>query len=523
MVYSPDADVILLCMLLPVQKVLMLRHNQQENWYDLIDIRLLKNNIGFYINNHPKYAKENFSVRRINYDIVYLSTFFGNDFVPKMETINVKAGFHNIMEAYLKTLLDFKDTKQYLVRILNSTDRRYSINFSFLKLVLKKLIPVEQDFITHNSLYNQYIKAGIIKNTFDYMEINKENIVPVVTQFKHEYDNLKHEIRNRGNLSYFQTHDEFMTSLKKCIMIKIDGQVVNTSYLNNYDLIGLLIKYFKQVHDFPRLNINLDSFSKSIEDPYHARVIKETGKKLGRPVNAYEKEIYKFTNMLDAYQTKFNAEPLDLSVNKIDSYYETYFDVKLFGGKKKLTTEATQVMADYLEGLLWVFEYYYNDMSYINTWSYQRERAPLLTHLSMFLESIDKSYFVDMRENLSTYQVTSIKKYFNPIEQLIYVSPMTKSITGLLPVNYRQYIKSADLDPFLKKYFIDTETITNKLYKSTVSTDIDCHSINYFNKCLITTIPRSSMTDDKNFLKAIRKVVPSEVSERRSKNTFPDY
>ena len=355
------------------------------------------------------------------------------------------------------------------------------------------------------------------------MEINKENVVSVVTQFKHEYDNLKHEIRNRGVLSHFESNDEFMTSLKRCVMMKLDGQVVNTSYLSNKELIGLLIKYFRRTNDFPRLSINLDVFSKSIQDAYHSRIVKEMGRKLGRPLNDYEKEIYKFNNMLDTYQTKFNAEPLDLSTGKIDSYYKTYFDLTLLDGKKKLTPEAVQLMSDYTEGLIWVFEYYYNDKSYINTWSYQRERAPLLKHLSMFLESIDRDTFINMRKNLSVYQVTSIKKYFNPIEQLIYVSPMTPTILNLLPVNYRKYIRSDDLDPFLKKFFIDTETITNNLFKVTVSKEIDCHSINYFNKCLIMSIPKPSESDDKKFLKAIRNVEPSEVSERRSKNTFPEY
>ena len=98
MIYSPDADVILLCMLFPVKKLYMLRYNQQTspqagNIYDLIDIRMLKSNISYYINNNPDYSKENFEIDRINYDIVCISSLFGNDFVPKMETLMLKKGF----------------------------------------------------------------------------------------------------------------------------------------------------------------------------------------------------------------------------------------------------------------------------------------------------------------------------------------------------------------------------------------------------------------------------------------------
>ncbi len=50
-------------------------------------------------------------------------------------------------------------------------------------------------------------------------------------------------------------------------------------------------------------------------------------------------------------------------------------------------------MHDYLEGMLWVFDYYYNDPSYINRWYYEHERAPLLKHFVQFLENIDINYF----------------------------------------------------------------------------------------------------------------------------------
>ncbi len=77
---------------------------------------MLKSNISYYINNHPDYSKENFEIDRINRDIVSISTIFGNDFVPKIETINVKKGFQSIMDAYLKTLIELKDKGCFLVK-----------------------------------------------------------------------------------------------------------------------------------------------------------------------------------------------------------------------------------------------------------------------------------------------------------------------------------------------------------------------------------------------------------------------
>ena len=523
MIYSPDADVILLCMLLPVNKLYMLRYNQQismesgSNIYDLIDIRLLKSNISFYINNNPNSSKEEFDIDRINYDLVCISTLFGNDFVPKIETLNVKKGFQNIMDAYLKTLLDLKHKGYYLVKIGSTTDK-YRINFTFLKHIIKALLPEEDDFIKNNNLYTQYITIGQIKHVFDYMEINSGNLVSTYNEFRQEYETLKHTIKqNGGNLSYFETNDRFMNSLKKAVNVILDGQNVNTSYLSNKDMIKTLKKYYHKNRDFPRLNINLNTWAHSIGDYVHKKKVKDL------EMNDYKKEIYKFDNMLDEYYIKLNAQPLDLTKSKINNYYSTYFGVPLFNKNNDLTEEASQVIYDYLEGMVWVFEYYFNDMTYINRWFYKHERAPLLRHLYMFLNNINIEYFNDIYTELEKYQVKDLENYFNPVEQLIYVSPMTDDIIKLLPSNYQKYLASNTLDPFLANYFIDINRIVNRMWQEKISCDVDCHSIIYFNKCLVKPINKSGSSDDKQFLKAIRKVKPNTVSQRRSKSAQPEY
>lgn len=519
MIYSPDADMILLCMLLPVKKLYILRHNQQlstpaGNIYNLIDIRMLKSNISYYINNHPDYAKEEFEIDRINYDIVCMSTLFGNDFVPKVETLNVKNGFQNIMDAYLKTLLLLKSKGLYLVK---KNDGKFMLSFVFLKNIIRFLLPEENDFIKHNKLYVEYITIGQIKHVFDYMEINSENLVATFNGFRQEYDSLKNLIKNNGNFTYFETNDQFMNSLKRSVMIIMDDQCVNTSYLTNKEMIKLLTDYFRRNRDFPRLNINLNTWSHSANDFKHKKIIKE------KKYNEYEIELYKFDHMLDKYYTKFNAEPLNLTRNKINDYYEDYFGVTLFDQNKNLTKGAQQIMHDYLEGVLWVFNYYFNDTSYINRWYYVHERAPLMTHFLMFLDSITAEYFSGVYKGLSRYQVDDLSTYFNPVEQLIYVSPMTPEIIKLLPPNYQKYIRSDNLDPFLTTYFIDTENIAKRMFNEKVSTDVDCHSIMFLNKCIIKSIKKFTAEDDKQFLRAIRKVKPDEVSIRRSKMTEPEY
>jgi 5'-3' exonuclease len=513
-VYSPDADVILLCMILSINNIYYLRHNQQTSLYDLIDIKMLKENIAYYINNHPDFSKETFDIHRINYDIVCISTLFGNDFVPKIESLNVKQGFQHILNTYLQMLLKFKEKSYYLVKI---DDDHFSMSFIFLKNMLKALLPIEEDFIKHNNVYNKYINAGKIKDVFDYMEINERNIVPTVNNLKNEYRNLTHTIQTHGNLSYFENYDELMKSLKKSLNIVIDDQCVNTTYLSNKEFIQLLIDVYSKTREFPRININLNSYSHHMDDQYHKKKLEQN-----HITDPYDKEIYRFDNMLDEYYVKFNNSPLILTQNRIIPFYAEYFHVKLFDGKF-LSKDAKNVMHDYLEGILWVFNSYFNDKTYVNTWCYLHEKSPLLTHFVMYLDGIDHKVFQDTYDQLDKYYVSDLSTYFTPLEQLIYVSPIVENVLKLLPENYRSFIESDNLDPFLKKYFINIEQVVNKLWSEKVSSEIDCKGVGFMTKCIVKSISKLSAKDDKLFLKAIRKVPQTAVSIRRSRNTEPKY
>jgi len=513
MVYSPDGDVILLCMLLPIKNIYTLRLNQQETGYILIDTKMLKSNIGNYINNNPDYPQGNFDTDRINYDIVYVSTLFGNDFVPRLISLNVKQGFQNILDAYIKVLNKFKEKNYYLVKI--NEDGTFDLSFTFLKCILKLLLPIEEDFIKNNSLYNKYINVAQIKYVFSYLNIDEENIVSTYTGFMHEYAELQHSIRQNKKLSSFTSNNDFIESLKKCITIIIDEQIINTLYLPNIEFVNLIIDYYKKTHEFPRVNINLNTYSTRTTDQFQKKRMKQCGIE-----NEYQKELYKFEKMLDEYYVKFNAGPLRLSKDKIVPYYQKYFDVKLYDDKNHLTHGANKVMEEYLEGLLWVFNSYYNDRTYVNIWYYPHERTPLLSDFVSYIDSIDRDHFQKIYQSLPKYYVKKLSTYFNPLEQLCAVSPLTENTLKLLPENYQNYLTT---DPHMKKYFLNIKEIVDKLWNEKVSPDIDCRGIPYFNKCILKQLHRTTTKGDQDFLKELRKIPPSKESKLRSKNTIPDY
>lgn len=518
-VYSPDADVILLCILMPIVNVHMLRHDQQAaypNTYDIINIKLLKTNISWYINNNPKFSVEHFDIDRINRDIVCISTLFGNDFVTKIETLNVKNNFQDILDCYLNTLLWFKAKGYYLVK--NPTEKigRYRLNFSFMKKLFEGLMPTEQDYIDNNPMYNKYISFGKIKKAFPNANVNANTVVPVFNDFMSTYYNLQNKIRQNGNLISFESDNEFMTTLKLTLNLMVDGKSVNVSYLSNSQVLRELSKFWATNKKFPRLDINLNERTHSIRDKHHQLNIKRDH------LNNYEIEYYQFTRMLDQYYTKLNAESLDLRPDAINNYYQTYFGIELNYDDIKLDLDSQSIMHDWVEGMVWVFEYYFNDSEYINWYYYKHERSPLLCHISAYLNMITRQDFKNITTNLTKYKVDKLTNYFNPVEQLMYVSPMTPHILNVIPPIYKKYIVDKS-NHFLNTYFINIDTLTEDIYNAIDSANIDCRSIPYLNKCLLPTVHKPTHDDDISFIDAIRKVKPDNLVKKLGFSTTPDY
>ena len=88
-VYSPDSDMILLLLMLDIDTIL-LRYDQQNSKevdiFNKIDIPKFKNELL----NYCKSRIGNLENERIILDeIIYIFTLFGDDFLPKLESINV--------------------------------------------------------------------------------------------------------------------------------------------------------------------------------------------------------------------------------------------------------------------------------------------------------------------------------------------------------------------------------------------------------------------------------------------------
>jgi 5'-3' exonuclease len=528
LIYSPDADMILLALILGTDNVDILRHNQQTSAYDYININTLRDNISYYItktiNESPK-IKETGKYKQIDNnqilnDLVCLSTLFGNDFLPKMETLSVKHNFKLLIDAYIESFL--KNGKFLCMK--NKT--KYELNLHFLRDIFNILNKEEIEYIEHNEMYQKYHNYSKIKDAFSYVNVVESNIHDLIKNFFQRYTHLKIALKNNQNLNEFVTNKDFMSTLRKLLVFDSnnnDKQNVTVDHMNDNEYMDFLKKYVDRVGAIPKININPAPNSKKITDGYH--------KKMTANMNKYEKEIYSLEKMLDEYAIKFNAKPLDLRFTKLSDYYYKYFKVKNYEHfKDQLPKELLNVVLVYFEGLYWVFDYYFNNDEYINYWYYAYERAPLMRDMIKLLNYMDK-YKTEINNiitGISKYNVPNNKvdKYFNTIEQLIYVSPMTEETIETLPEEYRAFIRQQKINGDLTEYFIDIEKIVQKLWNTNINDiaiineygDIDCQSVAYLNKCFLKPLEKMPKEFDDKFISLIRKNV--KVSDKIKKRTI---
>ena len=163
-VYSPDSDVILLLLLSaiknPTFKITMLRHNQQESTednmvYEDININKFQNVLINYITSKVRELDSQKEINNNNIiaDIVFILTIFGDDFLPKLETVRISMDISIILDFYTIILNRY----DYILKKKDGvTNSFYNVNTnSFIEFL--KIIRVQEDyFIKRNAKHHMY-------------------------------------------------------------------------------------------------------------------------------------------------------------------------------------------------------------------------------------------------------------------------------------------------------------------------------------------------------------------------------
>ena len=179
-IYSPDADMIIMSMILPYH-IYILRHEQSDSRDDIIDIQSIR--------------KEFTPVE----DVAYIFSVFGDDFIPKIEWINVVKHLPKILEEYKKMNL----------RIINNNQ----VNFKNLQLFFKSIKKFEQQFTPTKNRFDDLYETVNHKSFNYYNEKNdieklSRKYQPLYIEENQEVPALDYYLAMKWKYNYYFLDDE---------------------------------------------------------------------------------------------------------------------------------------------------------------------------------------------------------------------------------------------------------------------------------------------------------------------------
>jgi 5'-3' exonuclease len=551
-VYSPDSDVIILLLLKSIEDldIFMLRYDQQLSTealpiYSLVDINHFKNILFEIIQSK---VEKKLDIKNIIRDLVYILTVFGDDFLPKLETLRVNTDIKLILEHYTVNLIKYG----YIITTDNNNNRNYLINTENFLQFLTMLEKKEEYFLRRNA--RSHVISNINRIISDIvghkMNILREHIVNYLWKFCYlnkpafikispvnacnqidesiliEFMNNKEPEVNKEKLEQFSKLNMKDVGNLWSHMIKIieeyyieilqiiDGKKMKDEKIYSNEVFYILslpnqllkdiILYFYKTYEMP-ITVGLKTDEpKILLNKFYSTSMPHANRLDKKPI--YEREQYKIENKLDKYfkilnpQDKFYYDIYfsGTSSNEINynKYYSLHFNTS--------HVNRNSIVNDYLSGLNWVLNYYYNckpDYSNIDlTWYYLYGRSPLL-------KDIIRSSVINIINQKQSSK--NIKKYMTPLEHYIFVSPfdISKSKDELIKdlnkmIGHLSKIKIEELLNFMlnnKKYYYDLNKIFNDLSNKHI---IDCSVSIFLSKCHLLFLEK--YIDMSKFLQDIR-------------------
>ncbi len=535
-IYSPDSDVIILLLMKSAEiniNLYMLRYDQQLSTYknpvyNIIDINHYKKILYEYVSSR---INKKIEQNAVIMDIVFILTVFGDDFLPKLETVRVNTDINLIMDHYILNLIKYG-------YILDKKNKLYEINIDNFMGFLKSLQNKEDYFLRRNARYHvssnynrivdnivgyqmNLLRELIVEYLWKFIYYNKPEFISVspMNAYKHiEKDMLnnfmnKPELKVDVNIINKFTKNNFKNEIIWDKMLNIisnyyieilniiDGKKLKNKgiYTNEIFFIEALpnqllkdiIIYFYSTYELPILiplktehdKILIHNY-KSDENPHNRNLHK---------MNREEKDFYKLEHKLDNYYKILN--PRD------QFYYDIYFKNEInYHNYYKIHFEQSDnntsknIISDYLKGFNWIVNYYHNNNPKYNnidlTWYFRHNRSPLLkdivNHANVKLLNIkmNNTFIINSDKDTKHY-------YMTPLEHYLLVSPFNytsndKDIHEQL-IKTIGYLKSDKLKliaKFIKnnpKYYYELDKIMKKINND--NRIIDCSGSIFLSKC----------------------------------------
>lgn len=318
-IYSPDADLIVLSMILWTEnsnsKIKILRFDSNTEVLNIIHINSLINYFVFYQEERIKFKLDNIKYIR---DLCLIFTIFGNDFLPKIEEINVNMDLYLLFDLYLMNLVDNGYILNDEILIIPKALHNY---FS----LLNKYSPLLE---RRNSLlykYQNFNYAFMVNLYLDAQSKKANDYYIFYLDFIDNFDFSNHY----GKLQYYLSSNNEIKNL-------LDNYTLKNNFNQNY--------IEKKLH-----------YQKMIPTEY-----KSTDKKhliRMKDLSLRDRELYLINNKLDKYYYLFN--PINKTI---------------------VREETKEMVNEYLKGLSWLVNYYYKSIN-DEFWFYKYHQSPSIKNL----------------------------------------------------------------------------------------------------------------------------------------------
>ena len=457
-VYSPDSDMILLLSMLELKNIILFRHDQKNSYideegiyqyvYNYLDVNSFKKVLIDYIKSKKII---NFDNQKIINDIIYIFNLFGNDFLPKVESLKIESDLFILIDSYL---LYYLNHKTYIL------DNNKNL-FKFLEILSK----LEYIFINRNIMDYFYVNYDInFRNKFIY------------------------EVRNNKFYNLQLYHYQMLKYIdwNKILKNPLDYLILDLKILQQY-----LINYVKKfdynifLGDLSKTNfkIELKNKTQSIKDKYHQQ--KTSSYSLENKIR------YQIEYKLDDYSKIFNTNDIFYeTLNKYKYPYDNYSDIY----NKIYHIQPLQIQK-YLEGWIWIKEYYFNN-SYSNLFSYFYHKAPLLKDIVSFYNS---GHF---NTNI-VYDYYEIK----PLHLLLYITPFKNNKEDII-----KRLSKLGIDESFYKLILNNKNFIF-LQGDKDKNSLDCTSSIFTSKCHY--MPLNNEINIREFIQSI----PINFSKSRKTST----
>ena len=330
--------------------------------FSLIKIPVVREYLEIEFKILEKKIKFKYDLERIIDDFVFLCFLVGNDFLPHLPSLKIREGAIDALIYLYKKILPTMDS--YI------TNGKGQINLDKAEILFENLGKIEGEFFkieVMNKINDENFKKSLMNNP---QRKKKKNILEIFNSLGSLQEN-KNENKDNNEIENNNSND--------------DKKKDNPEEIDLVESTKLMLE---REEDNEKKDFSLEELKKYGKQKFKMLLDERIKQKSNQKASEYKDKI------------KYNEEGFK------DRYYTEKFKINP-NSKKELSSLKQKIKKYYIEGICWVFEYYYNGVPSWS-WFYPFHYAPFASDLI----------------NISKTNIKfSIGKPFNSFEQLLSVLP----------------------------------------------------------------------------------------------------